>query len=442
MKLSFKLIILLNLVQYIVGQTCSLGSYLSNNQCYYCPNGYYCPIGATRPIPCPVGTFSYSPGAISQCTLCPLGYYANKPASTSCIACPNGYFCKDPSIAPTPCPLGTYSTSTGGISECTTCRLGYYANKVASTQCTACPNGYYCKDPTKAPTPCPLGSYSYSSGGISECKLCQLGYYANKTASTSCIACPNGYQCCDARKSPTSCPLGTFSTSPGGISECVPCSLGYYANKTTSTSCIVCPNGYQCCDAKMTPTPCPVGTYSYSSGGIWQCKACALGDYASKTASTSCIACPNGYYCCDPKISPTPCPIGTYSYSSYGIWECKSCSSGYYTDTVASTGCKYCPNGLACQTTVIPPSCTPMQTLMETCSRNVELEKQQLKCNPSDNIQDLEYLADVGDCNFYKELENEKKCGLNGYLIKYGLKYCNKFGEQLNGFNTEVYFYN
>ncbi|CAF1066486.1 unnamed protein product [Brachionus calyciflorus] len=320
------------------------------------------------------------------------------------------------------------------IINCQSCALGSY---FSNNNCYLCPNGYYCPSGATKPIACPLGTFSYSSGGISECKPCSLGYYANNVASTGCRACPDGYQCCDPKKDPTPCPLGTYSSSNGGISECIPCYLGYYTNKTASTSCRACPDGYQCCDPKSAPSPCPVGTYSISTGGIAQCTQCYLGYYADTLARTSCRACPDGYQCCDPRISPTPCPLGTYSYSSGGISECKSCGNGYYTDTLASTGCKYCPNGNSCQSPVNAQQCSPVENLADSCTRNINAEKDQLKCTQSNSIKDLDYLTSVGDCEFYQELENEKKCGTNGYLSRYGFKYCKKFGENIDSFNKE-----
>jgi hypothetical protein len=51
---------------------------------------------------------------------------------------------------------------------------------------------------------------------------------------------------------------------------------------------------------------------------------------------------------------------------------------------------------------------------------------------------DLVSLAKSGDCNFYKKIEDIKKCGPNGYPLAYGGKYCEKFGLNYNNFNTDV----
>ena len=51
----------------------------------------------------------------------------------------------------------------------------------------------------------------------------------------------------------------------------------------------------------------------------------------------------------------------------------------------------------------------------------------------------LSLLANNGDCQFYKELEDKKNCGSNGYPVAYGYKYCVKFGENINNFNDDVW---
>jgi hypothetical protein len=53
----------------------------------------------------------------------------------------------------------------------------------------------------------------------------------------------------------------------------------------------------------------------------------------------------------------------------------------------------------------------------------------------------LSLLANNGDCQFYKELEDKKNCGSNGYPVAYGYKYCVKFGENINSFNDDVCIY-
>ena len=308
----------------------------------------------------------------------------------------------------------------------TKCSSGYYLT--SSNSCNACPNGYYCTGGSSSPIPCPLGYYSLSSGPISQCTRCAPGYYANYIGATKCKVCPNGYFCENPEIAPTPCPTGTASVSSGGITECNKCLPGYYANYTGATSCKVCPNGYYCCDPRKPPTPCPVGTASVSSGGITECKKCLPGYYASYTGATSCKVCPNGYYCCDPRIPPTPCPVGTYSVSGGGITECKKCSPNYFTPNQGSSSCSYCSNGC--------PSSEISDTSSLSCSETT-FESESLKCRNYVTHDNLKDLAEIGDCLFYTELEGIKKCGTNGYLINYGYKYCNKFGDNYDSFNQD-----
>ena len=160
--------------------------------------------------------------------------------------------------------------------------------------------------------------------------------------------------------------------------------MGFYANVIASTGCKVCPNGYYSCDPTILPIQCPVSTYSSSPGGITECKSCSLGYYANVTASTGCKVCPNGYYSCDTTKEPVPCPLGSFSSSNGGISECKKCSNGTYTTQIASTGCKLCPNS-QCPTYSNPPSCYLMPVQVPKCSPNdYELDNDKFKCESCD----------------------------------------------------------
>jgi hypothetical protein len=92
--------------------------------------------------------------AFAQCSI---GSYLN--SQNVCRYCPNGSYCPN-GVSAIPCPLGSYSSNGGGITECKKCPLGFYANVIASTGCKVCPNGYYCCNPTILPIPCPVGTYS------------------------------------------------------------------------------------------------------------------------------------------------------------------------------------------------------------------------------------------------------------------------------------------
>ena len=79
-----------------------------------------------------------------------------------------------------PCKEG--KTSGGRVSSCENCNVGSYANQTASQACTLCPKGRYgiveggtyediaCKN-------CPRGSFSQADGS-QECFLCPAGSFA------------------------------------------------------------------------------------------------------------------------------------------------------------------------------------------------------------------------------------------------------------------------
>ena len=56
-------------------------------------------------------------------------------------------------------------------------------------------------------------------------------------------------------------------------------------------------------------------------------RLCSNGTYANITGSSGCETCPAGYKCGDPRMSPTPCPDG--SYSGAGALYCLECPAGY-----------------------------------------------------------------------------------------------------------------
>jgi hypothetical protein len=56
-----------------------------------------------------------------------------------------------------------------------------------------CPSGYYCPDPTAAPVPAPVGSYSlggFTAAAESDTLQCQLGYTCTSTGAIGPHAAP------------------------------------------------------------------------------------------------------------------------------------------------------------------------------------------------------------------------------------------------------------
>jgi hypothetical protein len=83
-----------------------------------CPRGFYCPqgtLGAANQIGCPLGTFRADTMGmdVSDCGVCPAGYYCGTIGTFAPVICPTGFFCPEGTALPTPCPLGTFNALTG-----------------------------------------------------------------------------------------------------------------------------------------------------------------------------------------------------------------------------------------------------------------------------------------------------------------------------------------
>ncbi len=50
---------------------------------------------------------------VSDCGVCPAGYYCGTIGTFAPVICPTGFFCPEGTALPTPCPLGTYNPLTG-----------------------------------------------------------------------------------------------------------------------------------------------------------------------------------------------------------------------------------------------------------------------------------------------------------------------------------------
>ena len=90
-------------------RSCVAGEVLQNNICVKCPAG------------------TYSPAFGLECEPCSGGFYSSEPGSTYCTICPVGYF----------------SSITGGASECTACKAASnaFSDREGAIQCMQCPTG-------------------------------------------------------------------------------------------------------------------------------------------------------------------------------------------------------------------------------------------------------------------------------------------------------------
>ena len=81
------------------------------------------------------------------------------------------------------------------------CLPGYYcngSNKVPNPSYAECPIGHYCPEGSYIPTPCPRGSFANSkrNRNVSDCKPCSPGYYCDPNATiVEERECDPGYVC-------------------------------------------------------------------------------------------------------------------------------------------------------------------------------------------------------------------------------------------------------
>ncbi|XP_071497013.1 uncharacterized protein [Diadema antillarum] len=363
-----------------------------------CTPGHYCPNGTYAPIPCPAGTFLDSSGAAERddCIQCSAGYYCETQGKTNVTAqcaegfyctrgadtsnpsdgmtgdiCPVGHYCELGSVAPVPCPNGTYVNHTGAEScyvcpagrQCIhgdtadPCPQGYYCPEGTGYNVVACPAGYFGNTTGLAQesecTPCTGGYYCSTPGLGREDGQCSAGYYceygvdiAAPSGSQTGVGgvCPEGSYCPEGSVIPKECDAGTYTSSPEQAS-CAQCLAGYYCPSNTSDPTLFpCPEGYYCPlgTGYSTEYPCPEGTYNGLS--IQQtsssCELCPPGMYCEGEGlpmpSGNCSA---GWFCTGGSSSSTPLPPGNASVIS----DC-TCLSVNYTGNRCPPG-TYCPSG-------------------------------------------------------------------------------------------------
>lgn len=375
-----------------------------------CPKGRYCPGGDINPcpVPCPNGTFSDEEGLkqVSQCESCTPGYYCEtegliKPTGE----CPGGYYCPKGTAEPfsNPCPAGFYRNGSAKESsqDCAECISGFYCDVPGLALPKECPAGFFCVSGSTIPQPCPLGTYSNSTGlrRSTDCTPCPGGYYCDGIGMTKptdvCDAgfycrqkqytsappdtpnggvCPKGGYCPAGSAIPSPCDPGKYSASEGAKTkfDCVPCDPGYFcAGSSSADATRPCAAGYYCTGGADKPTqhetqpghyskegafkqePCPRGRYQPAARSS-ECLLCLQGYYCNTTGTIDPVICPKGYYCPQGSEVPTPCPRGSYlnDVGKYDISHCDSCIEGQACESVGldlpNTKCApgyYCNSG-------------------------------------------------------------------------------------------------
>lgn len=283
-----------------------------------CTEGWFCPQGSTQPQPtgneCLAG--HSCPEASGAETPCPSGYYQPDVGQGSCFLCPSGMYCDQNEAI---------SEEQSGVGE---------ASHGVVTPKT-CPAGYYCPNGTETATanPCPIGTYSNTTGLASEsqCILCDPGKYCdNPNMLAPAGECNPGYYCTLAAFVPnpsvngSECVQGTYCVQGSGFP--VNCPKGMYGSAPQLTSlndCTFCPPG-QYCDSPGLTAPsgnCEPGYYCSNASEEAAPVGMAYGDI-----------CPAGSYCEEGSHQPTACDAGTYQPFSgrTNITACLDCDPGSY----------------------------------------------------------------------------------------------------------------
>jgi len=279
---------------------CPPGTFSENNVCKNCPTGTYNSIaGSSTCMSCPPD--SSSPVAsisIKSCTCfstffrlsdtecsqsCPVGKYSNN--SVTCdanVTCQAGWHssinARNCSLL---CTAGSQCPGNGSIIACS---LGTYSNPGAAN-CTLCESGFFCLDPsnklvcppnswssigsTFCDLPCPVDKIC-PGNGKQECSVCKSNEYIVKPCfdygdivcnSTSCLM----GQYLAGNMTCANCSTGTHMNVYGIQAQCIPCSQGFFANQTGSSSCTLCPlgtittttSGFVNCVQVRSSTPSP-----------------------------------------------------------------------------------------------------------------------------------------------------------------------------------------
>ena len=447
------------------GYFCNKSSTLPNpvNETFgdICPKGYYCPKGSSSAIPCDEGFYNNWFGShnITSCLPCTAGKYCSgQGRDLPNDDCDEGWFCPEGMIQPqppgneclaghkcprgssnqSPCPSGSYQPLPGK-GTCLMCQAGTYCDQneaISEEQSGAgapshgvvtpktCPAGFNCPNGTQTAreNPCPLGTYSNTTGleSLAECRDCLAGFYceaenvteptgqcfagyycvlksSSPTPSPSAIGgpCPQGSYCVQGASNPTPCPKGTFGDrdklpSESDCTICPPgqfcaqsglsapngsCLAGYYCSNASEQANPIgqaygdeCPSGYYCPEGSYQPTACSVGTYQpdIQRTTISDCLTCDSGKYCNSTGAGSVTDdCSEGFYCTGGSSTPTPldgttgniCPVGSYCPlgSSYHTF----CPNSTYSNHTGAAQCYDCPEGFSCTNRDQADPCLP-----------------------------------------------------------------------------------
>lgn len=326
-----------------------------------CPEGHYCTAGTPAPSACPVGTWSNSTGlgSVDECQACRGGYFCDSNAMIFPGGkCDGGFYCDGNATVPNP---------TDGLTG------------------DVCPVGHYCPNGTAVPKPCEEGTFM-TNVSAEVCWVCPAGYYCRNSIEPE--PCPAGYFCPEGTgQGWQPCPKGTFSSIEGllNVSQCTQCSGGEYCDTlhaiTTSGHCDAgfyctlgsdtkrpvakykgvagpCPTGHYCPAHTETPVKCPEGTFNKVTmlTGAIECTDCVFGMYCGEEGLTEPSGeCWAGFFCLEgakypnaPTTTISGGPCPVGHFCPNGTSNPLGCHAGTYNPSEGKEQCDKCPSGFFC----------------------------------------------------------------------------------------------
>lgn len=153
---------------------------------------------ASACLDCPAGKYCSGTGNTAPTGDCDAGYFCEAGSSSAQQeAAPLGHFSQAGAASATKCYPGEYQDITGQ-SLCKTCVKGNYCPGFGNSGMTVCPEGSYCPDGSNTPTPCPPGTYGSTTALEKEadCTACDAGKYCQGSGLTAVTGnCKEGYYC-------------------------------------------------------------------------------------------------------------------------------------------------------------------------------------------------------------------------------------------------------
>ena len=310
--------------------------------------GYDC--SSTDPLFATACEKGYTSDGVSACTPCAAGTYAQSYGSPACYPCnalnyttsQRSTYCK---ICQTDCGAqyraGCGGNSSGTCQTCQPCPAGQrraQCGNLSGGLCEPCPN-------------LPAAHQYYVANpecGVSDCtNPLPAGYYWSLTGWTSATNC--SYAQCANKPGNSSYPAYNnldsackYACNPGYTgAACQPCAAGFYAPFSDSPQCY----------------PCPEGTFAPSQGSS-ACSPCPAGSFMPYRNATRCLPCDNGTFAASEQTQLcSPCQPGSVSLG--GSTACAPCTPGSYADQASLTSCLPCDPGFFT---------TGAQTACDTCA--------------------------------------------------------------------------